>query len=407
MKKICLSVIGIYLLFIQAFGQTKKDSVKQEQTQEPPVYIDKPLQFEEINLVSSYYNQNGDHSAIQGGIGNEKVTDLSNGLEVKFVASDADGYKYTLTGGLGVDHHTAASSAWVSVTGSSKTGGTRVYPSLHYTEESPTGKTISFGATYSDEYNYHSLGLEAGYGFKVKKGGEFDTKLNVYLDKVRLIYPSELSPYPVVVSSASNGGSSIPSSPRYTFSGSANYLQIINQRLQAGFFVDIAAQAGYLQLPFHRVYFNNGSVHVEDLPAFRFKIPAGIRLNYFVNDRVIIRSYYRYYMDNWGIVAHTANIEIPVKINPFFSIAPFYRYYTQTASQYFAPYKAHTSKDSYYTSNYSYSAFNSSFYGVGIHTAPPNGLWKTTLSSLDVRYGHYDQTTGLNSNVISFVFVWK
>jgi len=146
---------------------------------------------------------------------------------------------------------------------------------------------------------------------------------------------------------------------------------------------------------------------VEDLPAFRFKIPAGIRLNYFVNDRVIIRSYYRYYMDNWGIMAHTANIEIPVKINPFFSIAPYYRYYTQTASQYFAPYKAHTRKDSYYTSNYSYSAFNSSFYGVGIHTAPPNGLWKTTLSSLDVRYGHYDQTTGLNSNVISFVFVWK
>ena len=52
------------------------------QDKDTTFYISKPLKIDEVNLVSSYYSQNGDHSAITGGIGTEKVTDLSNGLDV-------------------------------------------------------------------------------------------------------------------------------------------------------------------------------------------------------------------------------------------------------------------------------------------------------------------------------------
>ncbi len=120
-----------------------------------------------------------------------------------------------------------------------------------------------------------------------------------------------------------------------------------------------------------------------------------------------MRSYYRYYTDDWGITAHTASLEIPIKITPFFSVSPFYRYYTQTAAKYFAPYEVHTAKDTYYTSNYSYSAFSSNYFGVGIRTAPPGGVWKSAISSLEIRYGHYSQTTDLNSNIISVNFSFK
>src|SRR5665647_2347276 len=126
MKKICLTVIGLYLLLLNAFSQaTTKDSASEAVKDGSAAYIDKPLQLDEVNLVSSYYNQNGNHSAVTGGIGTEKVTDISNGIELKFAGSDLDGHKYTLTTGLGIDHHTAASSAYVSKTGASKTGGTR------------------------------------------------------------------------------------------------------------------------------------------------------------------------------------------------------------------------------------------------------------------------------------------
>ena len=98
MKKICLTVIGLYLLLLNAFSQAvTKDTTKDASKEISTEYIDKPLQLEETNIVSSYYHQDGNHSAVTGGIGTEKVTDLSNGLELKFVGSDLQGHKYTLT----------------------------------------------------------------------------------------------------------------------------------------------------------------------------------------------------------------------------------------------------------------------------------------------------------------------
>lgn len=212
MKKICLTVVGLYLLLLNAFSQAvSKDSLKQAAKEETIEYVDKPLRLEETNIVSSYYHQDGNHSAVTGGIGTEKVTDLSNGIDLKFTGADVEGHKYTLTTGLGLDHHTAASSAYVNKTGASKTGGTRVYPSINFSVENKKGSTFGFGAYYSGEYNYHSFALDAEYSHKVGKGGELSTKVSAYFDKVKLIYPSELIPATTVVTtvtSASGSGGS-------------------------------------------------------------------------------------------------------------------------------------------------------------------------------------------------------
>lgn len=98
------------------------------------------------------------------------------------------------------------------------------------------------------------------------------------------------------------------------------------------FIADLIYQQGYLGLPFHRVYFNGAILPViENLPDTRLKIPIGFRANYFLSDKVILRSFYRYYHDDWGLSAHTVDLETPIKINPFLSVTPFYRYYTQSA----------------------------------------------------------------------------
>jgi hypothetical protein len=86
---------------------------------------------------------------------------------------------------------------------------------------------------------------------------------------------------------------------------------------------DGVQQTGYLSLPFHRVYFNDNSVHQEALPDKRFKIPLGVRANYFLGDKVILRAYYRYYTDDWGLKSNTFSLETPVKISPFVSVSPF------------------------------------------------------------------------------------
>ena len=43
-----------------------------------PFSKSRKLKIEEINLVSSYYTQNGSNAAVTGGIGSEKLTDIAN-----------------------------------------------------------------------------------------------------------------------------------------------------------------------------------------------------------------------------------------------------------------------------------------------------------------------------------------
>jgi hypothetical protein len=403
MRRICLTVVGLYLMFLHTFSQGI--------TRDTAAFQPKKLKLDEINLVSSYYTQTGDHSAIRGGIGPEPVTDLANGVELKWVGIDAQQRKSTLTAGMGIDYHTAASQAWISKTGASRhTDGLRLYPSLDWTRENERrGSSFSVGAYYSNEFNYKSLGLSAGITQKTKNNGEFGLKLSGYFDQVKLILPSELEPAGAYTIGR-NGElrhPDYPSSPRQTYTASFSFSQVINTRLQVAFLLDGVYQNGYLGLPFHRVYFTDGTDSVEKLPSNRLKLPLGFRLNYFLGDRVILRTYYRYYVDSWGIRSHTASLEVPFKITPFFSISPFYRYYTQTAANYFSPYEQHLKTDGYYTSNYSLSAFSSQFFGAGIRLAPPKGIFNTHLATLELRYGHYTQTTDLVSDVISLNLGFK
>jgi hypothetical protein len=432
MKKICLTFVGMYMMLLHAFSQaTSKDS---------SAYTPKKLKLDEVNIVSSYYNQTADKSSVMGGrtdskgIGN--VTDLANGLDIKFVGWDGKGRKNTLEGGCGIDYHTAASQAFVDSNGRARNNGTRIYPTLDWTiENDRNGNSFGLGAYYSAEHNYyHSIGLNGSFSKKTKNNGEFSTKITGYFDNIKMIRPSEFIPIDsiknlpstdsiVYITTASgntealnfgsgqvvNKGSRprIPSRSRNTYTASFSFSQVINERLEGSISTDLTWQTGYLGLPFHRVYFNTGQDTIENLPSSRFKFPIGIRLNYFLGDRIILRSYYRFYTDNWGLVSHTFNVEVPVKITPFFSVSPFFRYYTQTASTYFAPYGGHSPGDSYFTSNYALAAFNSEFYGSGIRWSPPNGIGGTALKTLEIRYGHYTQTTDLISDVISLNLQFK
>src|ERR1700730_17845947 len=146
MRKICLTVVGMYIMLLHAFSQVSpKDSTG---------YKSRPLKVDEVNLVSSYYNQTADKSSVMGGrtdskgIGN--VTDLANGLDIKFVGWDGKYRKNTLTAGIGIDYHTAASQAFVDSNGSARNNGTRIYPTLDWSiENQKKGTEFGVGAYYS------------------------------------------------------------------------------------------------------------------------------------------------------------------------------------------------------------------------------------------------------------------
>ncbi len=222
-----------------------------------------------------------------------------------------------------------------------------------------------------------------------------------------MIYAYELKPAGYGSGSHRDPGT-IDYSPRNSYSASLSYSQVINKRLQVLFIFEPTYQKGLLATKYQRDYFTDGSEKAETLPDHRFKVPLGVRANYFLGDNIIIRSFYRYYQDDWGLKAHTIDIETAVKITPFVSISPFYRFYTQNAVDYFAAYGQHAPSDIYYTSDYDLSKFTSNYFGAGIRLAPPKGvLGIQHLGSFELRYGHYKRSNGLQSDALTLHLKFK
>ena len=68
-----------------------------------------------------------------------------------------------------------------------------------------------------------------------------------------------------------------------------------------------------------------------------------------------------------------------------------YRFYSQGASKYFAPYEGHISTDEYYTSDYDLSTFNAHQNGIGVSYTDifTNAkIWNFGLKNIDLRFNH-------------------
>jgi hypothetical protein len=96
MKKLIVSVIALFGIF----NAKAQENTNNEQP--------KKLTFDEANLVSSYYKQNGNNSAVTGGIGTEKLTDISNTIDVTMVKYDKKDRKNKFDFSVGIDHYTSA-----------------------------------------------------------------------------------------------------------------------------------------------------------------------------------------------------------------------------------------------------------------------------------------------------------
>ena len=406
MRKIYLGVLALYLGILSSHAQTKQP------VKDTTNYEARKLKVDEVNFVSGYYHQNGNNSAVTGGIGTENLTDFANTLDVQLSKLTGNGHKNTYTFELGIDHYTSASSDKIdpySISSASRQD-TRIYPSLNWTNSNEkTGNAFGFTASYSHEFDYQSKGL----GFNLTrvskdKNTQFDFKLQAFLDTWKVILPVELRPPGYGSGSGHDDRNPVPNKPRNSFSAAFSLSQVLSTRLQVLFIVEPSYQKGLLATKYQRDYFTDGSERVENLPDGRYKLPIGVRFNYFIDDHFIVRTFYRYYMDNWGIRAHTAEIEVPVKFSSFMSVSPFYRYNSQVGTRYFAPYGEHSPTAIYYTSDYDLSTLHSNFVGANLRFSPPNGVfgWQH-LNTLELRYGHYMRSTGLNSDILTMALKFK
>jgi hypothetical protein len=380
MRKITLTIGLLASMLLNAKAQ-------EAQPQEPDNYYEKrKLKFEEANFVSNYYYQDGNNSAVTGGVGTEWLTDVALSFDLKFSKFDRKGRQHSFLTDFNIDYYTSASSDNVdplSLSGPSRRD-LHIYPSLSWNVKDDVKKK-NYGLTlsYSTEWDYKSRGVSFNYskGFN-NDNTELSLKGGAFFDTWEVILPSELRRSALTRNERFK--------PRNSYNFSIGVSQVINQRLQAMIVFEPSLQQGLLSTPYHRTYFSNNTHTVEKLPGTRVKFPTSFRLSYFMGDKTILRGFYRFYIDDWGMTAHTVNMEGTYKITPFLSLSPFYRVSLQNAVRYFQPYQQHTPGSEFYTSDFDISGFNSHFLGLGFRTAPPDGvLGMKSLNSLELRYGYY------------------
>ena len=354
----------------------------------------------DVNFLFGYYQQDGDHSAVTGGIGTEELKDR----DFRFIINIPLDSVNTLNASGGVNYYSSASTDNIDTKVSSASSeDIRTMLNLTYTRSKPeSGITYGFGWGGSVESDYISTSFNASWS-KIASDANRQINLSaqIFLDNWVLIIPEELR----------NLQTEQPTTDkRRSYNISANFQQIINARVQASLSADLVYQTGLLSTPFHRVYFTElDTAKIEKLPSSRFKIPLSIRLNYFFSDFLVLRTFFRYYRDNFDIRGVTMNVEPRIKTSPFFSFYPFYRYHHQTATDYFAPFKQHQLNERYYTSDFDLSKFHSHTMGVGLHWSPLYGIGRfklfkkkgiTVFKSIDLRYSHYRRSDGLRADLV-------
>jgi hypothetical protein len=98
MKKRIIS--AAFLAFILS------NQVKAQETQtDTTAYKKQKLKIEEVNFISSYYSQDGNNSAVTGGVGTEKLTDIATTLDIKVSRYNKNQHKQTYGFELGVDSY--------------------------------------------------------------------------------------------------------------------------------------------------------------------------------------------------------------------------------------------------------------------------------------------------------------
>lgn len=399
--------------------------------QEDTGYKKRVLEATEIELLFSYYDQEGQNAAVTGGEGTEALTDATSSIVVRIPLGEDD----VLTVDAGISAYTSASSSNVNPLDgdpnrtvspfSASSGASRqdvlTYFNPSYQHTSDDRNTIVNAKAYvSAEYDYFSIGFGGGYARLFnEKNTEVSVNAQVFLDRWNPQYPVELregffDSRTTGIGSYAPDFNAFTKENRNSYSLSLALSQVLGKRLQGSVFLDLVSQTGLLSTPFQRVYFADSpdffieefqlADDVERLPDNRFKLPIGGRLNYYVSDRIVFRSYYRFYLDNWGITSHTANLELPFKLSDRFTLYPTYRYYSQSAADYFFPKEVALSTLDFYTSDYDLSAYSANQYGLGIRYKDifaKTRVFTFGLKSLDLRFNAYDRSDGLNAFIMT------
>jgi hypothetical protein len=124
-------------------------------------------------------------------------------------------------------------------------------------------------------------------------------------------------------------------SERSTTMGSAGITQVLTPTTVANVNYGLTFQDGELGNTWNAVPLVNITRGPELLPSERVRHALVARAAQWLPWNGALRLYYRFYADDWGIVAHSTEGQLLQRLTPTFYIGAVYRFHTQTAPYFF------------------------------------------------------------------------
>ena len=356
----------------------------------------------EIQIVYSHYLQKGNHSAVTGGIGTEKLTVYSP--DITFSKQSDSLTRYSINAGIDIISSASTDNIDYIISSASKVDN-HTYVNFSYDRRQKNKPTTLGGGVY---FSLESDYLSNGFSLHMQHSSRDQNKIisaevEVFFDDLRWGRLSGQYPLKLVYPSELRNQAWFNIHHRNSYNLNTRFQQTINKKTMLSFFPGVSFQHGLLSTPFHRVYFKDSSLNVENLPNKRLRIPLGIQLNHFLANRTIVRSYYRFYWDEWGIIAHTVELSVPIKLSAAFILSPSIRLYRQSESRYFKPYREHEKNQAYYTSDYDLSAFTSYEPGLEMKLNIAGKKPTSLLNEIALRYSYYKRSDQLSAHILTMI----
>lgn len=369
------------------------------------VFKKKIIDKTEIDIFYSHYNQDGNNSAVTGGIGTEKLTVYAPSIKIVRTKKNNS---YSFKGGADIISSASTDNIDFVMSSASRLD-MRSHVNIGYAHDfSKKRILVKAGTGLSIESDYLSLPVNLGTTYTSKdKMQIFNCDFQFYFDDlrwgrlnenyhrpVRLIYPSEL-----------RYKTWFETYKRNSYSVKLGFQQVLNKRNVLGIFPEFTLQQGLLSTPFHRIYFSDGKVGIETLPELRQKALLGIKLNTFVGGITILKNRIDLYADDFGIRGLALENESSFKLTPFFTLSPSIRIDFQKGSKFFKPFGLHSQNESFFTSDYDLATMETYQFGLAIRYLALKSLGKAAVfNDVKLKYAYYFRSNQLNAHLFSVLF---
>lgn len=263
------------------------------------------------------------------------------------------------------------------------------------TWETPVSRLVkrTTGMNFSAETDYLSLGLSTNYSFDLnKKNTTFSTGIAVNSDRIAPVggKPDPLTEVPTQATGGGGGenedeGEGGEGGLEAFFEGepklSADLLlgvtQILSRKTLTQLNYSYGKTSGYLTDPYKLVSVIDPSTGVpvanstndylyyyEKRPDSRIRQSVYWKLNHQLTNDVIYLSY-RYFWDDWNVKSHTVDLRYRFEIGKHSYLQPHYRYYQQSAADFYRYFITSTETvPEYVSADYRLGKFKSNTVGI-------------------------------------------